>query len=152
MSLIVKNFMSKKVKSIPPDMNARQALKVLLKSGSSGLPVIDRRGRLHGVFTEKEVLRAILPAYLSKVGTFVYGEDSKSELKKLAHLGRFKVRDIMRREVPTVSENTSLTEVSHVMLTRNERRVIVTRKGKVIGIITRCDVVRALAGEAGLSL
>lgn len=152
MSLLAKSFMSKKVKSIPPDMNARQALKVLLKSGSSGLPVIDRRGRLCGVFTEKEILKAILPAYLSKVGAFIYGEDSKSELKKLAHLGRFRVRDLMRKEIPTLSEDTSLTEVSHVMLTRNERRVIITRECKVIGIVTRCDVVRALADEAGLPL
>jgi len=152
MSLIVKDVMSKKVKSIPPEIDARRALSILLKSGSSGLPVIDKRGRLLGLFTEKEILRAILPTYLSKVGAFIYGKDSKSELKKLAHLGKFKVVDIMRKEMVTLSESTPLTEVSHVMLTRNERRVIVTRGHKVVGIITRCDVVRALAEEAGLSI
>ena len=144
--------MSKKIKFVHPDMNAGQALKVLLKSGASGLPVIDRRGRLCGVFTEKEILKAILPVYLKEVGAFIYSEDSKSELKKLSHLGKYKVRDIMRKEAPTVGEETSLTEVSHIMLTRSQRRVIVTKKSKVVGVITRCDVVRALAKEAGLRL
>ncbi len=152
MSFVAKNFMSKKVKSVPPDMDAKHALKILLKGGLSGLPVINKRGMLCGVFTEKEVLRAILPVYLADVGAFVYGEDSKSELKKLARLGTRKVREIMRKDVPTVNEDTSLTEVSHIMLTRNERRVIVTKGCKVAGIITRCDVVNALAKEAGLRL
>ncbi|MFH1189853.1 MAG: CBS domain-containing protein [Candidatus Omnitrophota bacterium] len=147
-----KDVMSKKVKSITPDMNARQALKALLRSGRSGLPVIDRRGRLCGVFTEKEILKAILPGYITKVGSFIYGEDSKSELKKLARLGRFKVRDLMRKEAPVLNEETSLTEISHVMLTRNERRIIITRGSKVVGIVTRCDVVKALSDEAGLPL
>lgn len=152
MSFVTKNFMSKKVKFVSADMNAQQALKILVKSGSSGLPVIDKRGTLRGVFTEKEVLRAILPGYLTEIGAFIYGEGSKSELKKLIRFGKRKVRDIMRKEVPTVSEETSLTEVSHIMLTRSERRVIVTRGCKVVGIITRSDVVKALAKEAGLRL
>ena len=149
-SLVAGNFMSKRVKSIPPNMNAKEALKKLLKSGASGLPVMDGRGRLCGVFTEKEILKAVSPAYLADVGAFKYGEGSKSELKKMSHLGKFKVRDIMRKEVPTLGENTSLTEVSHIMLMRNERRVIVTMGSKVVGIITRSDVVGAFAREAGI--
>ena len=152
MSLTAKDCMSKKIKSVQPDMNAKDALKILMDSGASGLPVLDAGGNILGVFTEKEILKAILPAYLKDVGSFVYGGDSKSELKKLAHLDKFIVKDIMRKEVPTVSEDTSLTEVSHIMLTKSERRVIVTRLDRVVGVITRADVVKALAKEAGLAL
>jgi CBS domain-containing protein len=121
-----------------------------MRSRTSGLPVLDRRGTVVGVFTEKEVLKAILPSYVKDVGDFIYGEDSKAELKKLCRLEKSKVRDVMRKEVPTVSGETSLTEVSRIMLTRSERRVVVTRGRKAIGVITRSDVVRALAEEAGL--
>lgn len=150
MSFVAKDYMSKKIKSVRPDMNARKALRLLMRSRTSGLPVIDRRGAVVGVFTEKEVLKAILPSYVKDVGDFIYGEDSKAELKKLCRLEKSKVRDVMRREVPTVSGETSLTEVSRIMLTRSERRVVVTKGRKAIGVITRSDVVRALAEEAGL--
>jgi CBS domain-containing protein len=152
MSFTAKDCMSKSIKSVPPEMNAKDALKILVESGASGLPVIDKQGIPIGVFTEKEVLKAIMPVYLLKVGTFVYGEDSKAELKKLAHLEKFQVKDVMRKEVPTVTEGTSLTEVSHIMLTKSERRVIVVKDKKAIGVITRADVVKSLAKEAGVAL
>jgi CBS domain-containing protein len=142
--------MSRDIKSISPDENGEEALKMLMHSGSSGLPVIDRNRRVLGVFTEKEILKTILPIYVKDVGAFSYVGSSKSQLNKLAHLGRFRVIDIMRQEVPTVNEDASLTEVSHIMLARNERRVVVTKDGKATGVITRFDVVKALAKEAGI--
>jgi CBS domain-containing protein len=150
MSFIAKDYMSKKIKSVRPDMNAKKALQLLIKSKTSGLPVIDRTGAVVGVFTEKEVLKAILPSYIKYVGAFIYGEDTKSELKKLCRLEKCTVKDVMRTEVPTISPETSLTEVSKIMLTRSERRVIVTKGKKAIGVITRSDVVKALAKEAGM--
>lgn len=152
MSCIIKNCMTKKIKSVPPDMNARDALKILIKAGASGLPVIDKEGRLVGVFTEKEILKTILPGYLKDVGMFTYGQDSKSELRKLARLDRLKVRDIMRVEVTTLDESASLTEASHIMLTQGVRRIVVTKDKAPVGIITRADVVKALAKAAGVKL
>lgn len=152
MGWTVKQCMTRKIKSVPPEMNALAALQTLVRSGASGLPVIDGQGRLVGVFTEKEVLRAILPSYLPMVGPFVYDQDSKAELKKMAHLGRYTVGDIMRTEVPTLDEGSSLTEASRMMLTRSERRIVVLREGKPVGVITRADIVKALSKEAGVRL
>jgi CBS domain-containing protein len=148
MLLVAKDCMSKSIKSIAPDENAKKALEILLASGMSGLPVLNKRGAVVGVFTEKEILIAVLPAYIGKVGSFIYGEDSKSVLKRMSGLDKFLVKDIMRKEVQAVEEETSLSEVSRIMLSNNERRVVVIKGGKAIGIITRCDVVRALAKNA----
>ena len=152
MSFVAKDYMSKKIKSVRPDMNAKKALQLLIHSKTSGLPVIDRTGAVVGVFTEKEVLKAILPSYIKDVGAFIYGEDTKAELKKLCRLQKFQVKDVMRTEVPTIVGETSLTEVSKIMLTRNERRVIVTKGNRAIGVITRSDVMKALAKEAGMRI
>lgn len=152
MKFMVKEFMSSKIKSLPPDMNAKEALGTLIRGGTSGLPVIDAEGRVVGVFTEKEVLKAILPDYIKDVGSFVYIDTSKAELKKLAGLDRHLVKDLMRKEVPTISEEASLTEASRIMVTKGERRVIVVKGGRTTGVITRCDVVKALAKEAGVAL
>jgi len=152
MRLHIKDMMSKKIRSISPDISAAEALRILVKKGTSGLPVIDKGGVALGVFTEKEVIKAILPTYLKDVGNFIYAEDSKSELKKIAGLKAIKVSDIMRRDFPTLDEEASLTEASRIMLTRNERRIVVLRNKKAVGIITRYDVVRGLAKEAGVRL
>lgn len=147
----VKDFMSKKIKSVSPETNAKDALKILIGSGASGLPVLDTDGNLLGVFTEREVLEAILPVYLKNVGTFVYTKDSKSTLKKMAGIEKFTVKDLMRKDVPTLNEDASITEASRIMLTKSERRIIVVKDNKIVGVITRCDVVRGLAAEAGMT-
>ncbi|MDD5495874.1 MAG: CBS domain-containing protein [Candidatus Omnitrophica bacterium] len=148
----IKDIMTTDIKFISADMNAKEGLRMLIKTGMSGLPIVDSNKVLVGVFTEREVLNAILPAYVKNVGTFVYVEDSKAELKKMAALENISVKDIMRKEVPTILEDATLTEASRIMLTKSERRVIVVDKDKhPIGVITRCDVVRALSQEAGIT-
>ncbi len=152
MEFRVKDIMSKDIKSIPPDMNAKDALKMLLENDMSGLPVINKSGDLLGVFTEREVLSTILPVYIKYVGAFVYADDSKAELKKLVLLEKYLVRDLMRKEVPVIEEDASLTEASRIMLTKSERRIVVVKNKKPVGVITRCDVVKALAKKAGVIL
>ena len=150
MPLKARDCMSIDIKSVKPDMNAKDALKALIESGFSGLPVIGHDGRLMGVFTEKEVLKAIMPSYVEDVGAFVYGKEAHAGTKKIAHLDRFLVKDIMRTEVSVAGEDSPLAEISRIMLTNSQRRVIVTKGDKAVGVITRRDLVKALAAEAGI--
>ena len=148
----VKDVMSTDIKHISPGMNAKEALKMLIETGMSGFPVIDSDNNLVGVFTEREILKAILPVYVKDVGTFIYVDDSKSELKKIASLEKFKVSELMRKDVPTIDAEASLTEASRIMLTKSERRIVVIKNKKPVGVITRADVVKALADKAGVVL
>lgn len=151
MKLKVKDLMQTKIKSLTPDTGALDALKYIMKLKISGLPVIDGKGYLRGMFTEKDVLKTILPSYLKDVGSFVYSEDPKSEIKKMASIGKYKVKDLMRTDVVTVEPETSLAEVSKIMLLKAARRIVVVdAKKKAVGIIARCDVVKAFGKEAGL--
>jgi CBS domain-containing protein len=150
MQFRVKDIMSKEMKYVMPEMNAREALKLLLDNDMSGLPVLDGAGNLVGVFTEREILKTILPVYLKDVGSFVYAEEPKSGIRKLASIDRFLVRDLMRKDFSTIDAESSLMEASRMMLTRSERRLVVISGGKPAGVITRCDVVRALGKEAGI--
>lgn len=146
----VKEIMTKGVASVSPDMNAKEALGLLLKMQISGLPVIDDKGELKGMFTEKDILKNILPSYLDKVGNFVYEENPKSTKKKFEELKNLKVFQLMRKEVITVGEETALCEVTHIMLTHKARRIpVLDKEKKVVGIVAREDIVRAYAKEAG---
>lgn len=145
----VKDVMVKDVRHLSPEITAKDALYKILNQHISGLPVIDEKGTLVGMFTEKDVLKYILPSYIEQVGKFMYGETPKSVLNKLKTLDKIKVKDLMRKEVVTISTDSDLAEAAHLILTQKARRVLVVDNGKIMGIIAREDIVRALASEAG---
>ena len=143
-----REVMSRQVTSLKPEDNARQALNFLFEKEISGLPVIDTEGRLAGMFTEKEVLSYILPSYIAQVGRFIYEENPKSTKKKILELNNMQVQQIMRKEVVTIGEDATLCEVARIMLTKKARRLpVVDAAGKVVGIVARIDVARAMARE-----
>ena len=145
----VKEIMHREVTSVKPDDTAADALAMLFKMRISGLPVIDAERKLAGMFTEKSILRFIMPSYVEKVGRFVYEENPKSTKKKFNDLANVKVGQMMRKEVVTTSEETSLSEVARVMLTQHARRLpVVDASLKVVGIVAREDILKALAKEA----
>ncbi len=144
----VKEIMTKDVISLKPDESARSALDTLFKMRISGLPVIDNNGKLVGMFTEKELIAKILPSYVENVGRFVYNENPKAVRQKIIGINELKVKDIMRKEIVTVDEDTTLCEVAHLMLMQKARRIPVYNKTKdVVGIIARGEVVKALFEE-----
>ena len=146
----VKEIMSKDMVSIKPDDNAKDALNLLFKMQISGLPVINTQGKLVGMFTEKDILSQILPSYLEKIGRFVYEENPKSIKKKFQDLVNLPVSVLMRKDVITIGGDTSLCEVARLMLTQKIRRIpVIDQEKKVIGIVSREDIVRAYAREAG---
>jgi len=144
----VKEIMSQDIISVSPESGAKEALDLLLKRQISGLPVIDGKNKLLGMFTEKEILSAILPSYIEKVGRFVYRENPKAVKQKIIAFQKIKVKDLMRHNVVTIDEDTTLCEVARIMLTQKARRLPVFNKAKeVIGIVSRGDVVKALFEE-----
>ncbi|MFH0935799.1 MAG: CBS domain-containing protein [Candidatus Omnitrophota bacterium] len=146
----VREIMKEKVVSIKPQDNALEALRQLFKMKISGLPVVDEQGKLQGMFTEKEILSYVLPSYIEKVGSFVYEENPKATRKKFSELSAITVSQLMRKEVITVGEETTLSEAARIMLTKKARRLpVIDKSGRVVGIVARCDVVESLAKEAG---
>lgn len=145
----VKEIMSKDVISIGPDNKVKDALNLLFKLKISGLPVINTKGKLVGMFTEKDILSNILPSYIDRVGGFIYEENPKSINKKIHDLGKLTVSEIMRKEVVSIDEDTSLCEVARLMLTQKIRRIpIIDKEKKVMGIVAREDIVKAYVKEA----
>lgn len=145
----VKDVMHKDVTSLSPSTNALEALQIILNKHISGLPVIDKEGNLHGMLTEKEFLKVILPGYIEQVGTMIYTGYDKT-IKKMQGLKNLTVKDVMREKVITTNPSVSLAEIARLMLTQRIRRIPVIENDKVIGIITREDVVKTIAKGAGI--
>lgn len=144
----VREIMKREVISLSPELSVKEGVEILLKRRISGLPVMDKNERLKGMFTEKDFLRYLLPSYLDKVGEFRYEENPKYVKHKISQMDKLKLRQLMRREVVTVEEDVTLCEVARMMLTQKVRRIpVVSKDGRVVGMVTREDIVRALLNE-----
>ena len=138
-------IMTRDVKTLTTDMPVTEAVRQLFEMKISGLPVVAADGKLVGLFTEKDVLRAILPSYVSQVGRFVYENSPKTIKFKVAKLADFKVGDLMRKDVVKVNVDATAAELAHIMLTQNVRRVpVVDASDKIQGIVARSDVLSQL--------
>jgi len=144
------DVMTTNVITIAPDKSVQDLAALLGNHGISGVPVVDSGGKLVGVVSEGDLL------HRAETGTERRTErrrtrwlDSLASDRDLARdyvksHGRT-VKDIMTPDVIAVSETTGLDEIANLLETKRIKRVPVLREGKLVGIISRANLVRALA-------
>jgi CBS domain-containing protein len=138
--------MSPRVITILPDATIKDAARMMLQHGISGFPVVDAAGTVVGIVTEGDFLRRAetgterqRPRWLK----FVLGPGRGAN--EYVHSHARKIQDIMTPEVITVDEATPLQDVVSIMERRRIKRVPVMSGGKIVGIISRANLVQALA-------
>jgi len=142
----VSDIMTRRVISVAPDATIVEAVGLMLKHHVSGLPVIDASGKLAGIVTEGDFLRRPETGTAPRRSRWldvVFGPADGA--KRYVHSHGTKVRDVMSREVVTVDEHESLEQVVHLMEIRRIKRLPVLRGHKLVGIVSRANLMRALA-------
>ncbi len=142
-----KDVMTAGVVTVVEDASITEAIRLMLQRKISGLPVVGSSGALVGMVTEGDFLRR------SELGTerhaarwieFLLGPGKLAE--NYVHAAGRKVRDVMTEQVYTVEEEAPLGNVVAIMERRKIKRVPVLRDGKLVGIVTRANLLHALAG------
>ena len=113
----VRDVMTPRVITVKEDQTTQQAARLLSQHRISGLPVVNDDNVLVGVVTEYDVI--------SKEGQ--------------------RVRDIMTRAVISVSEDNDLEEARRILVNERIKRLIVLEQGKLVGIVSRADLVKEVA-------
>lgn len=142
-------IMTKNVITVGPDSSIADAAKLMLEQHISGLPVLDKSGKLVGILSEGDFLRR------SEIGTqrrrarwlqFLMG--AGREAKEFVQQSGRKVEDIMARDPVTVTEDTQLEELVELMEKHDIKRLPVMRNDQLIGIVTRANLLQAVASLA----
>ena len=140
------DVMTTNVISVTPDMTVRDVARIFVDNGISGAPVLDPEGRIAGMISEGDLLRR------TEIGTDERKRASWLDVWSANHEARdyikthaVKVRDVMTADVVTVQPDTPLGEVAGILETRRIKRVPVTQAGRLVGLVSRANLVQALA-------
>lgn len=132
-----------------PDMSVREVARLLLQHRISAVPVVDAAGKLMGIVSEGDLVRrgeVIRDERQSWwLESLAEGERIAPELVAYLRSGDRMVRSLMTPEVVTVEEATPLPEVARLLERHGIKRVPVLRDGRIVGIVSRADLIRALA-------
>ena len=144
--MIAADVMTRNVRSVPAGTSLLAAIRLMLGSRISGLPVTDPAGRLVGVVTEGDLLRR------SELGTehkragwlnFLRGPGRAADDYVRSHARN--VDDVMSVEPIVATSSTPLSELVQLMEKRRIKRVPIVDDGKLVGIVSRADMLRELA-------
>ena len=147
--MLAKDIMTTEVVKVHPGDTVDEVIKLLVDNRISGIPVVDDDDVVIGVVTEADLLvrtqKLHVPSYIQILGGIIYLDDPgdlKDELRKLAAI---KVEDMMTANPVTVEEDTLVDEIASIMADEGINRVPVVRAGRIVGIVSRADIIRSLA-------
>lgn len=145
----VKDVMTREVITLSPEVGIEEAAKQLRENKISGAPVVDG-DRIVGILSEADLMRLleeesinlVFPSPLELIELPIkMHQQLKETIKKLT---ASKVKDVMTREVITIGEEARIEEAARLMAKHGINRLPVVKDGKLVGIVTRADVIKAM--------
>jgi len=128
------------------DSSVLEALRAILDSGLPAVPVIDERGRLSGVFGEREFMEALFPGYFGQLRSASFVRKALDEsLEKRATCGSERVAEHMLTEHVEVNTEASDAQIAETFFHHRVLLLPVCEDGIVVGVITRRDFFHRLA-------
>jgi CBS domain-containing protein len=126
----VRDYMTTRLITFTPEMEVMSAVNLLVKHNISGAPVIDKAGKLVGMLSERDCLNI---AFVAAQDTCIAGP----------------VSQFMSTEVITVDPDINLSQLASMFLSKSYRRYPVVEDGKLVGQISRADVLKAINSLCG---
>lgn len=122
------DLMARRLVTLTPDTSVLRAMRTLVENSVSGAPVLDADGNLCGIVSELDCMRVLTSGQFSQDS---YDEDAC-------------VGDVMTEEVLTVAPSVDLFAIAQRFLSQNIRRLPVVDHGRLVGMVSRRDVLRGV--------
>ncbi len=143
--LLVRDLMTPHIRTARPDQTLGEVAHLMAEHDVRALPVVDDTGSLVGVITHRELLKYLLPSYLQRTKSGEFVAPTKSQVQRGSTDPRtILVREAMARSVLCVAEDQTLGDVANLMSARDVDRFPVIREGRLVGFLTRADLIRRL--------
>jgi len=147
--LTAAEIMTKEVITVGLEMGVEELAKLLWEKKIGGSPVVDAQGQLLGVVTENDLIdqnkKVHIPTVLAILDSMIFLESPNKLDQEIKKMTGTKVGDIYSPHPITVSETATLEELASIMADRKVHTLPVTRDGKLVGIIGKSDLIKALS-------
>ncbi|WP_245624452.1 CBS domain-containing protein [Belnapia moabensis] len=151
-NLTARDLMSVDVVTVPPETPVAAIARLLGERGISAVPVLDGAGILRGIVTEADLIRRLAGAEDRPAGwlrqLFV---NPIQEAERYARTHGLTAADVMTERLVTVTPGTTAAHVAHLLEELGIRRVLVVEDGRLRGIVSRADLLRALVAPPELA-
>jgi CBS-domain-containing membrane protein len=146
--LTARDLMTPDVVTVPPETPVPAVARLLAERGISAVPVLDGQGALLGIVTEADLIRRLAGEEDTKPGFFArLFADAGAAAERYARTHGATAGDIMTESVVTVEGGATAQHIAHLMEDSHIRRVVVVESGRLRGIVSRADLLRALVAE-----
>ena len=143
--LTARDLMTPDVVTVPPETPVIAVARLLAERGISAVPVLDKAGTVVGVVTEADLIRRLAGEADRPAGWLrAIFADPVAQADRYARTHGVTAADVMTESVVTVAEAATAAEIAHLMEDRGIRRVLVVQEGRLRGLVSRADLLRAL--------
>lgn len=144
-TLHAEDLMTPQVVTVRPDLPVITLARLLADRGISSAPVTDAEGRLLGIVTEADLLRRLAGAEDAPVGWLgrLFG-DVNRQAENYARTHGLEARDVMTSQLVTVGPEDTAAHCAHLMEEHRIKRLPVVTDGRLVGVISRADLLRAI--------
>src|SRR5690349_10628576 len=153
MALTVRDIMEVDVPPVYPEDPIEKVVHVLRDHELPGVPVINEGGRCIGIITESDLIMGgekedlHLPHYIELFGGFVFLESTKKFEERLRKAIGAVAQDVMTEDPVTIEPEATVGEAARMIAATKHNRIPVVEHGRLIGVVTRIDVLDALTAE-----
>jgi CBS domain-containing protein len=150
---LVRDIMDRDPLTVTGETDVRTVVRLLRQHDLTGVPVVDDDRRLRGIITESDLVIADeegdlhLPHYIELFGGYVFLEPLQRFEDRLHKAFASSAADMMTREPTTVTPDATIHEAGRIIAERGHNRLPVTEGDRLVGVVTRADVLGALARE-----
>ena len=149
MSLTAADIMTTNVKTVRPDASVAEVARLLSDNAISAVPVCDTDGQVLGMLSEGDLLRPVGKESVAKrawwLNLLAEGTDLAPSFLESITVESRRAGTLMVAPVITASPDTSVPEMADLLVRHHIKRLPILRDGKLIGIVSRADLIRALA-------
>jgi CBS domain-containing protein len=147
-----KDLMSTSLVVVPPETPVAAVAELLAARGISAVPVVDETGKPLGIVTEGDLIRRLAEEPRGPLTWFLdLFRDPAPQAQRFAKAHGKTARDVMTRDLVTAPEDATAERVSQLMEAHGIRRVPVVRDGKMVGLVSRADLLRAILRPPALA-
>jgi len=146
----VSEIMTTEVVTVEPETTVNLIARLMASRGVSGMPVVDA-GRVVGIVTEQDLVlrntRLDPPPFFRFLDAQIPLESPAHFEKRLRQMLGTRARDVMTEEVVSVAPDTEVEELARLMVERRVNPVPVIEAGRLVGIVSRADLIRMMARD-----